>query len=83
MGDSGFRRTQAPTDRPVLTLRNVSVSFRVGGIDVPATRDVSLSVYPGEDLGHRGGVRVRQERECDVSSGSTSPDSDAPGRHRG
>ena len=50
MGDSGFRRTQAPTDRPVLTLRNVSVSFRVGGIDVPATRDVSLSVYPGEIL---------------------------------
>ena len=50
MGNSDRPRTHDRTDRPVLTLRNVSVSFRVGGVDVPATREVSLSLYPGEIL---------------------------------
>jgi peptide/nickel transport system ATP-binding protein len=34
----------------VLTLCNVSVTFKVGRVDVPAVRDVSFSLYPGEIL---------------------------------
>ncbi|WP_035775152.1 ABC transporter ATP-binding protein [Arthrobacter sp. H5] len=37
-------------DRPVLDIRDLSVTFKVGGREAPATRDVNFSVYPGEIL---------------------------------
>lgn len=50
MTETAPRRTRERSGQPVLALRNVSVAFRVGGADVPATRDMSFSVYPGEIL---------------------------------
>ncbi len=37
-------------DSPVLDIRDLSVTFKVGGREAPATRDVNFSVYPGEIL---------------------------------
>ncbi|OZM77966.1 ABC transporter ATP-binding protein [Pseudonocardia sp. MH-G8] len=50
MTETAFRRSPARDEQPALALRNVSVTFRVGGAAVAATRDVSLAVYPGEIL---------------------------------
>ncbi len=35
---------------PLLDIRNLNVAFRSEGKDVPAVRDVSLSVYPGQTV---------------------------------
>jgi peptide/nickel transport system ATP-binding protein len=50
MTETALRRSPARDEQPALELRNVSVTFQVGGETVSATTDVSLAVYPGEIL---------------------------------
>ncbi|NJC21522.1 peptide/nickel transport system ATP-binding protein [Arthrobacter pigmenti] len=50
MTETSAPAASVPEDRPVLDVRDVSVTFTVGGRDVAATRNVNFSVYPGEIL---------------------------------
>jgi peptide/nickel transport system ATP-binding protein len=50
MTEAAFRRSPDRDEQPALALDNVSVTFRMRGAEIPATRDVSLAVYPGEIL---------------------------------
>ena len=43
--------TSAPGAPPVLSVRNLSVTFTGSGRDVPAVRDISFDVHAGEVLG--------------------------------
>ncbi len=43
-----MNRTANPSQMPVIDVRNVTKIYKMGDIEVPALRGVSLKIYPGE-----------------------------------
>jgi ABC-type dipeptide/oligopeptide/nickel transport system ATPase subunit len=50
--------------RTVLKTENLTKSYSIGKLEVPALRGVSLEIGEGEFVGHHGAVGMRQVDVC-------------------
>ncbi len=62
------------TGRPLLSLRNVSKTFRQAGNEIKAVRDVELDLFPGETLGLVGESGSGKTTLAHTILGITAPD---------
>ena len=60
--DPRMRAAMVMNGENILQVKNLEISFNTYGGEVQAVRSVSFDLRRGETLGHRRGVRERQER---------------------
>jgi peptide/nickel transport system ATP-binding protein len=71
---SGTPSTVDRNGPPLLSLRNVSKTFRQAGNDIKAVRDVEFDLYPGETLGLVGESGSGKTTLAHTILGITAPD---------